>query len=125
MPLGAIIAKSSVMNWKPVRTDHVWRESGMSGGFAGNDGSLEGGMMENARKMGSTFSLVRGIGLVNSKIVGDVRGKGLMVGIEIVRDQRTKERAGDLRNANRGFCVSQRTAGVGAGENSCGFHRRF
>jgi 4-aminobutyrate aminotransferase len=32
------------------------------------------------------------------KIVGQVRGKGLMIGIEFVRDQKTKERAGDLRN---------------------------
>ena len=32
------------------------------------------------------------------KIVGEVRGKGLMIGIEIVRDQKTKERAPDLRN---------------------------
>jgi 4-aminobutyrate aminotransferase len=32
------------------------------------------------------------------KIVGDIRGKGLMIGIEIVRDQKTKEKASDLRN---------------------------
>jgi 4-aminobutyrate aminotransferase len=119
MPLGAIIAKSSVMNWKP--GSHGTTFGGnpvcLAASLATMD-LIEGGLMENARKMGE-YIFQRTADWTNKfKIVGDVRGKGLMVGIEFVRDQRTKERAGDLRNAivdsafHRGLLV------LGAGENS-------
>src|SRR2546428_12653959 len=54
----------------------------------------------------------------NFKIVGDVRGRGLMIGIEIVRDQRTKERAADLRNAIVDRAFHKGLLVLGAGENS-------
>ena len=40
-------------------------------------------------------------------IVGDVRGLGLMIGIELVRDQVTKERAGDLRDKVVQMCFER------------------
>ena len=40
-------------------------------------------------------------------IVGDVRGLGLMVGIEMVRDQTTKERAPDLRDRLEAMCFER------------------
>jgi 4-aminobutyrate aminotransferase len=59
---------------------------------------IEGGLMANAQKMGEYIFRKINDWPSRFKIVGDVRGKGLMIGVEIVRDQRTKEKAPDLRN---------------------------
>jgi len=50
--------------------------------------------------------------------VGDGRGKGLMVGIESVRDQRTKEKAADLRNEVITKAFHKGLLLLGSGENS-------
>jgi 4-aminobutyrate aminotransferase len=52
------------------------------------------------------------------KIVGDVRGKGLMIGIELVRDQKTKEKAPDLRERIVALAFAKGLLVLGAGENT-------
>jgi 4-aminobutyrate aminotransferase len=47
-----------------------------------------------------------------------VRGKGLMVGVEIVRDQKTKEKAKDLRDVIVQKAFEKGLLILGAGENS-------
>ena len=99
LPLGAVIARASVMDWKP---------GAHASTFGGNPVCiaaalatmrlLESNYMENARRMGE-FILQRTADWTSKfKVVGEVRGRGLMIGIEFVRDQKTKEKAPDLRN---------------------------
>jgi 4-aminobutyrate aminotransferase len=54
--------------------------------------------MANAARMGDYIMKRTADWREKHKIVGEVRGKGLMIGIEFVRDQKTKEKANDLRN---------------------------
>src|SRR6266403_445203 len=56
--------------------------------------------------------------LCSAKGVGDVRGRGLMIGVEIVRDQRTKEEAADLRNAIVDLAFHKGLLILGAGANT-------
>ncbi len=99
MPISAFIAKESVMQWKPGShgTTYGGNPVCIASAMATLD-LIQGGLMANAQKMGEYI-----FGKINDwpnrfKIVGDVRGKGLMIGVEIVRDQRTKEKAPDLRD---------------------------
>ena len=99
MPLSAIITKASVMDWKP---------GAHASTFGGNPvciaaslatlGLIERGYMANAARMGESIKRQTANWPERHKIVGEVRGRGLMIGIEFVRDQKTKERAPDLRN---------------------------
>ncbi len=99
MPLSAIIARADVMNWVP---------GAHASTFGGNPvciaasiatlGLLERQYMANAARMGDYIMKRTADWREKHKIVGEVRGKGLMIGIEFVRDQKTKEKATDLRN---------------------------
>lgn len=119
MPLSATIARASLMDWKP---------GAHASTFGGNPVSvaaalvtmdlLETQYIENARRMGE-FLMQRMKGWpAQHRIVGDVRGKGLMIGVEIVRDQKTKERAGNLREAIVDLAFEKGLLLLGAGENT-------
>lgn len=91
MPLGAIVARESIMDWPP---------GSHASTFGGNPVScaaaietihlLEEELIENAAKRG--VELIDGLKRLQQKhsIIGDVRGMGLMVGMEIVKDRATR-----------------------------------
>lgn len=97
MPIGAMISRESITTW----------ESGSHGStFGGNPvccaaalatlDLVEGGLMANAARMGERL-LARAADLKDKHpCIGDVRGRGLMVGIEFVKDRTTREPAGEL-----------------------------
>ncbi|HEX4566575.1 MAG TPA: aminotransferase class III-fold pyridoxal phosphate-dependent enzyme, partial [Vicinamibacterales bacterium] len=54
-------------------------------------------------------------------LIGDVRGRGLMIGVELVRDRQTKERATDERDAVIAACFARGLLLLGAGRNAIRF----
>jgi len=54
-------------------------------------------------------------------MIGEVRGRGLMVGVELVRDRATKERAIEERNAIVTAAFERGLLVLGAGKNSIRF----
>jgi 4-aminobutyrate aminotransferase len=99
MPLSAMIARSSVMSWKPGA--HASTFGGNPVCIAASLATLrllEDKYMENAKRMGEFILRRTADWCQRFKNVGEVRGRGLMIGIEFVRDQKTKEKAPELRS---------------------------
>jgi 4-aminobutyrate aminotransferase len=119
MPLSAIISRASVMNWKPGA--HASTFGGNPVAIAASLATidlLEHQYIENAAKMGKYIFSLTADWRERHKIVGDIRGKGLMIGIELVRDQKTKERAPELRNRIVEMAFHKGLLILGAGENA-------
>ena len=119
MPISAFIAKESVMHWKPGShgTTYGGNPVCVASALATLD-LVEGGLMANAKKVGDYI-----FGKIDDwpkrfKIVGDVRGKGLMIGVEFVRDQKTKEKGQDLRDQVVQHAFRKGLLTLGSGENS-------
>jgi 4-aminobutyrate aminotransferase len=113
MPLGAVIAKSEVMDW--VGGSHASTFGGnplsCAAAIAVIEVIKEEKLLENATKQG-VYIMKRLEELkARSEIVGDVRGKGLMVGLEIVEDKKSKKPAPEkvkeimMRSWKRGVAV--------------------
>ena len=119
LPLGVTCARAEIMPWPP---------GAHASTFGGNPVScaaanvtirlLKDSLMANAAAVGA--HLIAGLRDLQSKhaLIGDVRGMGLMIGIELVRDHQTKERAVEERNALVQAMFRRGVLILGAGRNA-------
>jgi 4-aminobutyrate aminotransferase len=119
LPLGVTCARADVMTWPP---------GAHASTFGGNPVScaaanatiklLKDGLVANAATVGA--HLADGLRDLQARhpLIGDVRGKGLMIGIELVRDRTTRERAVEERNALVQAMFRRGVLVLGAGRNA-------
>jgi len=93
MPLGITMSKAEIMDWVP--GSHASTFGGnpvcIAAALATLDVIEREGLMKNATEVGSHMMKRMADWPAKHKIVGDVRGRGLMIGVEIVKDKKTKE----------------------------------
>jgi 4-aminobutyrate aminotransferase len=99
VPLGAIIARKRMMTWPKGAHGNTYGGNPIACVAALETIDLiENGFMQNATEVGAyTLELLRAMQERHPSI-GEVRGIGLMIGVEFVKDRRSKARAGELRD---------------------------
>src|SRR5229473_1750389 len=119
MPLGATIARAELMTWPPGAHASTFGGNPVANAAAlvtiellekelvANAAAIGGYIMDRLRDWPARFP-----------VVGGVRGLGLMIGIELVRDQQTRERAPAARNRVLELAFQRGLLVLGAGENS-------
>jgi 4-aminobutyrate aminotransferase len=123
LPLGVAIVRADVMN--------AWPPGAHASTFGGNPVAcaaaiatltlLQDSLMANAATVG-LHMMARLEALAGKHpLIGDVRGRGLMIGVELVRDRETKERAGRERDAVVMAAFRRGLLLLGAGANSIRF----
>jgi 4-aminobutyrate aminotransferase len=97
LPLGACIARKSVMDWAAGTHGNTYGGNPLScaASLATID-LIENGFMQNAAEVGAYAMDALEEIKARHPSIGDVRGKGLMIGVEFVTDRETKEPAHDL-----------------------------
>lgn len=119
LPLSAMIARADVMDWPP---------GAHASTFGGNPVAvaaalatielLESELIANAAEIGHHILDRLSHWPKRFRRVGDVRGLGLMIGFELVRDQHSKERAPELRDRIQELAFERGLLVLGAGRNS-------
>ena len=119
MPLGICMARAEIMDWIP---------GSHASTFGGNPISIAAALatmdvleregIDNAAQVGE-FILNRLHGWKQTHpLIGDVRGRGLMIGIELVKDKATREPAAALRNRVESLAFEKGLMILGCGETS-------
>jgi 4-aminobutyrate aminotransferase len=119
MPLSVLIARAELMDWAP---------GSHASTFGGNPVSIAAALatldvleregIENTRLVGRYIMDRIRRWPERYRIVGDVRGLGLMIGVEIVTDKRTKGIAGLERDRIVELAFQRRVLFLGAGPNT-------
>lgn len=122
LPLGAMIARTEIMQWPP--GTHATTFGGNPVSCAASLATLdllEDGLLRNAATQGA-YLRQKLEGLMGEfDVIGDVRGLGLMLGMEIVASKAGREKAPDLRNEIVDACFFEGLLILGCGENTIRF----
>jgi len=99
MPLGALITKKSVMTWPKGSHGNTYGGNPISCVAAlATINAIENGYMENAKTTGA-YAIKRLKEMQKDHpSIGEVRGIGFMIGIEFVKDQKSKEEDPEIRD---------------------------
>jgi 4-aminobutyrate aminotransferase len=122
MPLGVTVARADLMTWPP---------GAHASTFGGNPVScaaalatiklLKDSLIANAAEVGAHMKAGLTALMDKHPLIGDIRGRGLMLGVELVRDRTTKERAVQERDAVVNAAFKRGLLVLGAGKNSIRF----
>ena len=119
LPLSACVASDAIMDWKP--GSHASTFGGNPLATAAAEVTMrlvDESLMANAASQGEF--ILAGLREMMGKydVIGDVRGKGLMIGVEFVRDRVGKERLPELRDEVEVECFRNGVLLLGAGPNT-------
>ncbi len=100
LPIGGIIARREHMIWGPGSHGSTFGGNPVAAAAALATLNViqEEGLLAQATATGDIFMAALREMQERHPSIGDVRGRGLMIGVEFVQDRQTKERAVDLRN---------------------------
>ena len=100
MPLSVTMSKADIMDWIP--GSHASTFGGnpvcIAAALATLDVIEKEGLLRNAQEVGDYMLKRMADWPKKHRIVGDVRGRGLMIGVEIVKDQTTREQGASERD---------------------------
>jgi 4-aminobutyrate aminotransferase len=119
LPIGACVARADLMNWKP---------GAHASTFGGNPVCiaaalktielLEGGLVRNSAVVGDYLKAELEKLKKKHDCIGDVRGMGLMLGVEFVTDKVSNKPAPELRDKVEVACFERGLVILGAGTNT-------
>jgi 4-aminobutyrate aminotransferase len=119
MPIGATVARADLMNWQ---------KGAHASTFGGNPVCiaaalktielLQGGLVDNAAEVGDYLQSELKRLMAKHDCIGDVRGLGMMVGVEFVKDRQSKAPAPELRDRVEMECYKRGLIILGAGTST-------
>ncbi|MBN1264392.1 MAG: acetyl ornithine aminotransferase family protein [Anaerolineales bacterium] len=118
VPLGGIMARESVMDWPMGAHGNTYGGNPLacSAGLATLE-LIGASFRENAAEMGTYFMDALAEIQVRHPSIGDVRGKGLMIGIDFVKDKQSRKPDKALRDRVEKIAFENGLITLGCGES--------